>query len=252
MTVYYRFQKEAVLPSPAIFTFGTFDGVHLGHRHIFDKQFELARAEKQPTALLTFSNHPTDVLTPATRSRWLTSNAQKLKELQGYGFDAVIDVPFTAQLQSLTREQFLQLVQTMVPFSTLVVGEDVAFGKDRKGDKSFLKKQGFSTVFVDKVSVDGTVVSSSEIRQAIAAARFDEAERLLGRPYCIDAKRSGDAEWDSLYFALPPQGIYLADIRYNDQKEWHEAGVKISSCIEIDERNSDSHSVEIQLKKRKS
>lgn len=246
MAIYYRFQNEPVLHTPTVFTFGTFDGVHLGHRQIFETVKELAHKQKLPTAILTFSNHPLDVLSPSTRTPWLTSHAQKLQELAKYGFDVVITVPFTAQLQNLSREQFLQLVQTMVPISSLVVGEDVAFGKDRKGNKEYLSTQGFATVFVQKK----LPISSSLIRQAIIEGKLDVAEKLLGRPYSIDAKRTGDTEWDPLYFAMPPQGSYLANIRYNDQKEWHEAVVKIAHSIEIDEKNSDSHSVEIQLKKR--
>ncbi len=251
MSIYYRLQKEPVLNTPCVFTFGTFDGVHLGHKHIFESLTKEAKRLKLPTALLTFTNHPSDVLEPKLRTSWLTSNEQKLAQLKEYEFAAVVDVPFTQALQQLTADQFLKLIRTMLPFSTLVVGSDVAFGKDRKGNEKFLKKQEkeFASIFVEKLSVDGQPISSSHIRESIFKGELDTAAKLLGRPYCVEVKRTDETEWDPMHYALPPKGTYQAQVRYNGQEYWHEADVKISSIVEIEERNDDSHTAEIQLTK---
>ncbi|MCE5293714.1 MAG: FAD synthetase family protein [Chlamydiales bacterium] len=251
MAIFNRLQKEPVLDTPCVFTFGTFDGVHLGHKHIFDAVAQEAKRAKQPTALLTFSNHPSSVLTPEESSSWLTSNSQKLANLKPYGFTVLIDIPFTDALRELTADQFIKVIRMMVPFSTLVVGPDVSFGKDRKGNEKFLKKQEkeFNSIFVEKYAIDGLPVSSTVIRQAITEGNFEQAQKLLGRPYTIDVKRTDETEWDPLHYTLPPKGIYQAQIRYNDQEYWHEADVKVSSILEINERNEDSHSAEIQFTK---
>lgn len=248
MAIFTRLQKEPVLSSPCVLTFGTFDGVHLGHKHIFEKQTEEAKRLKLPTALVTFSNHPLDVLSPDTKTSWLTSNAQKLSALKEFGFAAIVDVPFTNALKELTAEEFLLAIGKMLPFSSLVVGPDVSFGKDRKGDKKFLKKreEQFISHFVEKIALDGTEVSSSRIRQLITEGNLSLAERLLGRPYCIEARRASETEWDPQHFALPPKGVYEARVRYNDQPGWHEVKVLLSSIIEIYERNEESHTAEIQ------
>lgn len=249
MTIFYRLQNEPVIDRPCVFTFGTFDGVHLGHRHIFERVAEEAKRQNRPTGILTFSNHPSKVLSPGHQVDWLTSESQKLKLMASYGFSVVVDVPFDAALSALSADAFLKVVRNMVPFTSLVVGDDVSFGKDRKGDKNFLSKfnNEFSLMLVEKFCIDGEPVSSSRIRQLISEGKFNEAEVLLGRPYCIEVKRCSETEWDPLHYALPPRGIYQALIRYNDQELLHETEVKVSSILEFEERYLESHSAVVQF-----
>lgn len=251
MTIFYRLQKEPVIDRPCVFTFGTFDGVHLGHRHIFESQAQEAKRLNMPTGILTFSNHPSEVLTPGQKVAQLTSDAQKLKQLATYGFSVVVDVAFDATMSKLSADEFLKAVQNMVPFSSLVVGADVSFGKDRKGNRNFLSKfnNEFSLMLVDKFCIDGEPVSSSRIRQLISEGNFTEAAQLLGRPYCIEVKRTAETEWDPLQYVLPPKGIYTAKVRFNDRDYWHETEVKVSSILEFEERSLESHSAEVEFTK---
>ena len=249
MTVIYHLQNSPVLKKPAVFTFGTFDGVHLGHKHIFNIQQQEAKKRKCPSAVLTFSNHPLELIKPSEHIRRLTSDAKKVSLLKEAGFSLVVDIPFDKTIRDMSAEEFIKKISRMVPFSCLVVGTDVAFGKDRKGDKNFLEtlEKEFSSVFVDKLCIDGAPVSSSHIREAVAKGNFEEAASFLGRPYSIEAKRTSEYEWDPLDYALPPIGLYQAYIRYNDQEEWHEAQVRVTSILEITERSYDSHSAEVQF-----
>jgi riboflavin kinase/FMN adenylyltransferase len=243
MALYTRLQDSPVISAPCAFTFGTFDGVHLGHKYIFDKLKE----QGLPTALLTFSNHPSEVITPQKPIPWLTSDSQKQALLD---FDVIVDVPFDAALQNLSAAAFLERVRKMVPFSVLVVGSDVAFGKGREGNSEFLKAYNdkFNTVLVDKCSIDNEPVSSSRIRQAIAHGDFSLAEKLLGRPYVVEVKRISESEWDPQGFQMPPRGIYSSRVLYNDQTHWREIDVHVSSMFAIYERNETSHSAQIQLR----
>ncbi len=251
MSIYYRLQKEPILQTPCVFTFGTFDGVHLGHKAIFEKQAQEAKLHNLPTGILTFSNHPSDVLTPGITSSMLTSDKQKLEQLKLYGFTVIVDIPFDDSLRTLSADTFLKTIRTMVPFSSLIVGPDVSFGKDRKGDKKYLDKlnKEFSLMVVEKICIDGQPVSSSRIRQVISEGNFQAAEKLLGRPYCIEVKRCGENEWDPLNFALPPRGIYEAQVTYNDQTICRELKVKVSSILEIDDSDEESHSAQVQFTK---
>lgn len=251
MKIFYRLQKEPVIDRSCVFTFGTFDGVHLGHRHIFDTLAQVAKRQNMPTVVLTFSNHPLEVLSPGQPVCRLTSEAQKLKQLASYGFSVVVDVPFDAAMSALSADAFLKAVQKMVPFSSLVVGSDVSFGKNREGNKDFLSKfnNEFSLMLVEKFCIDGEPVSSSRIRQLISEGKFDEAEALLGRPYTVEVKRCSETEWDPLHHVLPPRGIYQALIRYNDQELLHETEVKVTSILEFEERYLESHSAEVQFTK---
>ncbi len=249
MPVFTRLEKKPVVTAGCVFTFGTFDGVHLGHRHIFDLQNQIAKEYGLESALLTFSNHPRELLFPKEPTSWLTSDRQKLQLLASCGFTAIIDIPFDMAFKELSADAFLEKIRAMVPFSHLVVGEDVAFGKGRIGNKSYLETQatGFSTNFVEKFCLDGLPVSSSRIRHAITQGSFKEAERLLGRPYKVELRRTSETDWDPLGFTLPPKGTYLAAVCYNDEEIFHDCKVDVSSIIQIYDKNEISHSAELQF-----
>lgn len=249
MPVFTRLAKEPAVTAGCVFTFGTFDGVHLGHKHIFDVQSRIAKEYKAESALLTFSNHPRELLFPKEPTSWLTSDRQKLRLLASYGFKAIIDIPFDAAFKELSAAAFLEKIRAMVPFSHLVVGDDVAFGKGRVGNKSYLESQaiGFSTNFVEKFCVEGLPVSSSRIRQSIAQGSFKEAEKLLGRPYAVELRRTSETDWDPLGFTLPPKGTYLAAVCYNGEEIFHDCKVEVSSIIQIYDKNEISHSAELQF-----
>ena len=211
-------QKDILL------TIGVFDGVHLGHKHLISKLKELARKQGVLSGVITFSQHPQEVLSPQTRLPSLTGIEQKLALLRDEGVDIVIPLPFTPQLASLSPEQFLSLLKEYLKMKGLVVGPDFALGKDRQGDIDALRrlgqKIGFSITVVPPMTIDGEVVSSTAIRKALAEGDVKLAQKLLGRPFSLQGRVvSGDRRGTDLDFptanlevapgrALPAGGVY--------------------------------------------
>jgi len=211
-------QKDILL------TIGVFDGVHLGHKHLISRLKELARKQGYLSGVITFSQHPQEVLSPRTRLPSLTGIEQRLALLQDEGVDIVIPLPFTPQLADLSPKQFLKLLKEFLKMKGLVVGPDFSLGKDRQGDIETLRRLGremaFSVTVVPPMTIDGEIASSTAIRKALAEGDMKRARKLLGRPFRLQGRVvTGDRRGWELGFptanlevapgqALPTGGVY--------------------------------------------
>ena len=220
-------QKDILL------TIGVFDGVHLGHKHLISKLKELARKQGVSSGVITFSQHPQEVLSPQTKLPSLTGIEQRIALLQDEGVDIVLPLPFTPQLAGLSPKQFLELLKEYLKMKGLVVGPDFALGKDRQGDIDALRRlgqeMGFSVTVVPPMTIDGQVVSSTAVRKALAEGDMKQAQKLLGRPFSLQGRVvAGDKRGMDLGFptanldvepgqALPAGGIYACQAHIDGQ-----------------------------------
>ena len=178
---------------PCVVSIGNFDGVHLGHQAILRRTVELARERGLPAAVLTFEPHPTRVVAPERAPLLMTSVAQRLALFAELGLDAAVVAPFTVEFSRLEPEAFVEsvLVETM-GCSVAVVGDNFRFGRKHAGDIDSLRalgeRLGFDCEAIGAVRVRGTVVSSSRIREAVAAGRMAAARKLLGRAFTLTGR----------------------------------------------------------------
>ena len=187
MKIFENLIPYRVIERPCVFTFGNFDGVHLGHQYIFRQVIDQAHAQNLSSAILTFRNHPAEILRPDKAPSRLTSPEKKLELIESFGFDIVIDLAFTKEIAELSADDFFNKLLIMLPIACFVVGDDVAFGKDRVGNKEYLVAKsealGFKVKILEKFCVDGLVVSSTLVRKLIQEGEFEKVSALLGRPY---------------------------------------------------------------------
>ncbi len=205
-------------------TIGVFDGVHLGHKHLITSLIEMARSAKLLSGVVTFKRHPLEVLSPGKTLLYLTSLDEKTRLLKQEGVDAVIPLTFTPELCDLSARQFMELLVKNLRMRLLLAGPDFALGKNREGDTANLAKLGeelgFRVVVLPPFQLDGEVVSSTAIRQALAAGDMRRAARLLGRPFKLEGRVTGGtgrgaglgfptANLDTFPAqALPAEGVY--------------------------------------------
>jgi len=176
-------------PQPIV-TIGNFDGVHLGHQAIFRTLIERARAVDGTAVVLTFDPHPLKILAPERCPLLLTPTEKKISLMQACQIDVVVCLPFTPTLANLTPVAFVEdVLLGMLGMREIYVGYDFAFGRGRQGTISLLHELGvqhdFRVHMIEPVTVDGSVVSSSIIRQWLQQGRVDAAAPLLGRLYSI-------------------------------------------------------------------
>ncbi len=169
---------------------GTLDGVHAGHQAILRRVAERASAPDSTPAVLTFAQHPLAVVRPEQAPPLITPLPLKLALLERAGMAAAVVIHFTPALAALDAEEFVQraLVEGL-GVRGVCVGYDFGFGRGRRGNVELLQalapRCGFWLEVVPPVAVDGQVVSSRAIRGLLIQGRVAEAQRLLGRPYCL-------------------------------------------------------------------
>jgi len=178
------------LPNPVL-TLGNFDGVHLGHQAIFKKVVERAKEVGGTSVAFTFEPHPLKVLAPERSPQLLNTFHGKMRLFEAAGLEVVICANFTRAFADQNPEDFArEVLHKLIGVKEVYVGYDYAFGKGREGSIESLKKMGqaygFTVGVIDPVRVNGVVVSSSVIRDLIAAGRVEEAAPLLGRSYAIE------------------------------------------------------------------
>jgi riboflavin kinase / FMN adenylyltransferase len=209
---------------PAVVTLGVFDGVHAGHRHVAGETVRAAAERDAVSVALVFSPHPDEVIRPGTRVPRLLPPAVTLQRLAALGVHPV-EVRFDDALRSLDAEDFLAGLGPAVEVRAITMTPDSAFGRGRAGTLARVReigeRQGFETIAVEPLRVDGEAVSSSRIRGLLADGHLDGAVRLLGAPPLLRGTViHGDQRGRTLGYptanlrfayepALPALGIYV-------------------------------------------
>jgi riboflavin kinase / FMN adenylyltransferase len=171
---------------------GNFDGVHLGHQAILAALQQVGRESRMRTAVLCFEPQPKEFFAPDPPAR-LMRLRDKAERIAEAGADELRVLRFDARLADLEAEGFIERVLIGVLMAKrVVVGEGFRFGRGRCGDVELLRRAGRARgLVVDTqapVLSGGLPVSSSRVREAIAAGRFDEAKSLLGRDFRISGR----------------------------------------------------------------
>ena len=170
---------------------GFFDGVHLGHRLVLEKLLSIARERGDESMVVTFWPHPRNVLQDDARNlRLLTSLSEKKDLLKGLGIDRVEVLPFTRAFSRLTTREYLEeYVKGRFGGKAILLGYDNRIGSDLLGPDEIEKvavKVGLDVVRTGCLGTPGgKVVSSTKIREAIAAGDVESAAGMLGYNYSL-------------------------------------------------------------------
>ena len=176
-------------------TIGNFDGVHRGHQAMLALLNSEARHRGVPSCVLTFEPHPRDWFAhragqPELAPARVSTLRDKLSELERCGVDRAVVLRFDERLAALPPEAFIdQVLVRGLRARYVLVGDDFRFGAKRAGDYAMLdaagEAQGFDVARMLSYEVHGLRVSSSAVREALAAGDMARAAALLGRPYAI-------------------------------------------------------------------
>ena len=207
-----------------IATIGFFDGVHKGHRFLFEHLRSLADERGLEPLIITFAEHPRTALQSDYVPALLTSLEEREKQLRAYGEVQIL--PF-ADIQPLTAAEFMELLKTRYEVVALLMGYDHRFGSDRlKHPQDYRRigeKLGIEVITLGEF-IDGEWhVSSTEIRQALETGNIVVANELLGHQYCLRGKVvHGNALGRTIGFPtaniepldshkiIPKSGVYVA------------------------------------------
>ena len=227
MQTLHSITELAALPGPLFLAIGVFDGVHRGHQAVISTSTRHAHSADGTPVVVTFDPHPARILRPEEAPHLLTATQHKIALIRALGVGHLLVVKFDKNFAATSPENFVeQLVQNSKPLREICVGHEWSFGKNRAGNLDLLQKLGarfdFNVVGIPPVKVNGTVVSSTAIRQAVEAGEFAKAASMLGREYTILGTVSGGeklgkkigfptANLSAHSEQFPPDGVYFAE-----------------------------------------
>jgi riboflavin kinase/FMN adenylyltransferase len=218
-----------------LLTIGVFDGVHKGHKFLISELFSRAKEANLLSGIITLSQPPEELFNPESKVPYLTTLEDRLSLLKETGADLVIPLIFSPDIATLTAREFVLLLKRFLKMRGLVIGEDFALGRMRRGNPAYLaklgKELGFSVTVVPPIILNGEIISSTAVRRALAAGDMDKVSDLLGRPFSLAGKVvAGTGRGKALGFptanldvppeqALPEDGVY-ATLTEMDEKKY--------------------------------
>ncbi|MFZ2450335.1 MAG: bifunctional riboflavin kinase/FAD synthetase [Methylovulum miyakonense] len=173
-----------------VLTIGNFDGLHLGHRAVIKKLVARGEALGLPVVIMIFEPQPLEYFLKDNEPSRLSALRDKAIQFSGLPVDYLLIARFNRQFANVDAEQFIdEILLKKLNIKHLVIGDDFHFGKARRGTTPMLKEKGqqhgFSVEDTGSYLVEGYRVSSTLIRDALAAGDLAQTERLLGRSYSI-------------------------------------------------------------------
>lgn len=229
-----------LLPQAVVATIGVFDGVHGGHRYLFEQLKMEAKRLQLPSAVITFDTPPVSVVRPDHPFEKLNSNAEREQHLASSGVDITFLLPFDWALAALSAEEFFQhIITQQLHVHTLLMGYDHHFGRPPQAgtpatDYTRLgQKWGVRVLpqepFLDKE--EGKPYSSSRIRKLLRADNLPLANRLLGYNYSIVGEVGGGLGIgrtlgfptanilpDDPHKLIPPLGVYAVWVHLGESR----------------------------------
>lgn len=218
-------QNEDTIEQGIVATIGFFDGVHVGHRFLIKELQDWGKELNMPSAVITFPEHPRQVLHSDYRPKLLDTFQEKMERLETTGIDYCIALDFTYELSLYSAADFIRLLAEEYHVKGLLIGYDHRFGHDRSdGFEQYVEYGGQVGMEVRKASPydeENIRVSSSEIRRLLQEGKVEMANALLTYPYQLRGRivsgykvgrtigfPTANIEVDSPYKLLPNVGVY--------------------------------------------
>ncbi|EXU75880.1 bifunctional riboflavin kinase/FAD synthetase [Erwinia mallotivora] len=211
-----------------VLTIGNFDGVHRGHQALLARLCEEGRRRELPVVVMLFEPQPLELFAAGKAPPRLTRLREKVRYLSEAGVDAVLCVRFDGRFAAQSAQSFIaDLLVNKLGVRFLAVGDDFRFGAGREGDFLLLQQAGaeygFDVISTQTFCEDGKRISSTAVRQALAADDLTLAATLLGHPFSISGRVvHGDALGRTIGFPTanlplrryvsPVKGVYAVEV----------------------------------------
>lgn len=247
-----RFDFNYLVDSPllwqeeAVVSIGVFDGFHLGHRSIIERNVAVARQQGWHSLVITFNRNPKMAKQSQAAEKQLTTDLQFEQFLEECGVDYLLVIDFSAEFSTLTAEEFLTLVTTVCTVKVMVVGSDFRCGVAASSAGPVQLQEHLDQLVPGSLvevppfvkTEEGLNISSTLVRKKLLEGALDKVQSMLGRPYALDVTaypvriNENGLLYRTKAFTqlLPPPGWY--DGRLVD---WEGASITGVVCLTEDE-----------------
>ena len=219
----------------SVIAIGNFDGLHIGHQKVLKEARKKAKSQKIKFGLVTFEPVPTMFFNKNIKNHRINSLNQKIYFLKKIKLDFLIIINFNKFFSNLNPEKFIKkILFDKLKCKYVFISKNFRFGKKRLGDiktlKNFEKKYSYKMIVTIPQKKREKIVSSTLIRKIIYKGRVEEAEKLLGRPWCVEGKViRGDQRGRKIGFptcniklnsyTLPKLGVYAVQVEIDNIKK---------------------------------
>ena len=173
---------------PSFLTIGNYDGIHLGHQAILKKLISESRSNNILSSVMTFEPHPREFFSPKLAPKRIISLREKLEYFDELKIDQVFIVNFNDEFSRKSYLDFIEILKKNIQAKKIIIGNDFRFGKQREGNIDKLIDNSIDVCVMNKIEYKGERVSSTIIRDSLAAGDLKRAAMLLGRSYSISGK----------------------------------------------------------------
>lgn len=223
-----------------IFALGAFDGFHLGHQRLLDTAKERAIKAGTGWGVITFEGHP-QLLFNKDSFKLLFTPEERDMLIRYLDIPAVDKIPFNITLADMLPAAFLDHIAKRVSVSGLVIGENFRFGRARIGTPELLsdlcKERGWTLDVIGSCRLNGGVVSSTAVRDAVLRGQVEAACEMLGYPFMIQSRvvkgygRGRILGFPTANLSVKPNKIYPARGSYagitNIEGKWYPVALNI-------------------------
>lgn len=229
---YIRNTTDFYIEENTVISLGKFDGIHRGHEKLLE-YFAEKKAEGLCGAIFTFDIPPRKNV-QHVEAKVLTTNEEKMHIFEQLGIDYLVECPFTPEIMCMEAEDFIAKIVRQLHVKCLVVGEDFHFGHNRRGDYHMLKEYagqyGYEVIVVEKIKEEERDISSTFVREEIAAGNIERANHLLGYRYFVTSMvKHGNQIGRMIGIPtinqlppeeklLPPNGVYVTEVYIGGHK----------------------------------
>jgi riboflavin kinase/FMN adenylyltransferase len=220
-----------------------FDGVHLGHRALMAHLARGARQDDATALAATFDPLPIHALAPGAPALALSDIGERVGLLREAGAEAVAVFRFDTAFARISADEFVDRVRAAGDVRRIVVGPDFHFGRRAEGDVEKLRargeRDGFQVDVVTPIEIEGSIASSTRIRNLLLQGDVEAAARLLGRPYSVRGhvvhgdKRGRALGFPTINLALPNERLLPRDGIYAVWAKMGEGRVKAAASLGV-------------------
>ena len=229
---YIRNTVDFQIEEDTVISLGKFDGIHRGHELLMERLAEKKR-EGLKAAIFTFDIPPRRNV-QHVEAKVLTTNEEKMHIFEEMGIDYLIECPFTEEVMHMEPEDFIRMLVERLHVKCIVAGEDFRFGHNRRGDYRMLQeyagKLGYEALILKKMKEDARDISSTFVREEIAAGNIEKANHLLGYRYLVKGMvKHGNQIGRTIGIPtinlippeeklLPPFGVYVSEVAIGEER----------------------------------
>lgn len=229
---YIRNTVDFQIEEDTVISLGKFDGIHRGHELLMERLAEKKR-EGLKAVIFTFDIPPRRNV-QHVEAKVLTTNEEKMHIFEEMGIDYLIECPFTEEVMHMEPEDFIRMLVERLHVKCIVAGEDFRFGHNRRGDYRMLQeyagKLGYEALILKKMKEDARDISSTFVREEIAAGNIEKANHLLGYRYFVKGMvKHGNQIGRTIGIPtinlippeeklLPPFGVYVSEVVIGEER----------------------------------